>query len=250
MKLNLTDYLYHGLLYSSKETLEKIFNSGYLMTRNSLEKYLGEFEYKAFLKTHSPNWNGLDAVSLSCHPEDKELIEKYNLKPDNYDNAYESYIIGNICLFIDKQILERFQVKQDSCIMNYELQITSDIPVCYIKAIGVQFSNNPYSSQNMINMQKYLKALLLGDENLINKYGKCSNLSTILEDLFYNSLYNIEERSIKPIYEIKQLIEKYGLDIPIVDTTYGFEIPSEEKQHKRLVKIYNQCNQYRKKLGK
>ncbi len=243
MKLNLTDYLYHGINYvdNVNETIDSIISSGYILTRNSLAVYLGDTEYRNFLKNHSANWNGIDAVSLSCHPDDEETIKSYQVLTTDYDSAYKEYIrSASKVLLLDKKLLEYYKLKQNSIKMNYEMQVMGDIPIKYIKAIGCNISNSNYSEQEL---KKFSKVLYELDSNIRGKQFVKYYMdgSTIREDFRKHSIDEIIDKKIMPLYKIQKVLDKHGLNIPIIDIDYGYELPQfeyQKKKVKRLAKRY------------
>lgn len=199
---NIEEYLYHGLKYNirnSIDTLEMILKSGYIMTRNSLREYLSEIDWLLFLKEHPPNWNEQDSVSIACHPNNIELIEKYNINLPyaKHDNAYYEYTNTKIILLLDPIILKKYNQKEKSLKMGYELQFIGNISISYIKAIGIRIPNN------MINL------------NIYNEYIYWDYVSNILE-----------------------ILTKYNIDVPIIDFDYGNILTKTEtiKKVKGMIK--------------
>lgn len=245
MIIDVKNCLFHGIDYSvdGYESLTNIFKSRYIYTRESLKKYLGDYRYQKFQQKHSSNWNGKDAISIACHPSNAKLIDKYNLKRDNDDNAYEEYISGNIALVLDKSLLDEFEVKQSTWKMNYELQILGDIPIKYIMAIAFNFSHGQYTTKNLYNLKKILLEL---NNDSVGKYcQKYSELWYLLEDF---EKYSVEELLYKKmyfLYKIKHLLKTYALDIPIIDLNYGYILPDETKQKQRLMNIQKLYSKYK-----
>ena len=201
---NIQEYLYHGLKYNirnSIDTLEMILKSGYIMTRNSLREYLSEIDWLLFLKEHPPNWNEQDSVSLACHPNNIELIEKYNINLPyaKHDYDYYDYTNTKIILLLDPIILKKYNLKEKSLKMGYEIQLIGNIPISYIKAIGIHIPNNN------INLK----------ENIYNEYIYLNYVSIILE-----------------------ILTKYNIDIPIIDFDYGNILTKNQtiKKVKGLIK--------------
>ena len=251
--LEIEKYLYHGLNYSHNdiETLEKIFSSGYIMTRDSLKEYLSFSEMSKFLTSHKANWNGLDAVSIACHPKNLELIEKYNItKPSPPgDNAYEEFIFGSTTLILDPSLLEDFKQKEISIKMGYEVQILGDIPISYIKAIAIRADScyNTFSPKNIYRLKSVLNELkqLNKGKNFVSYYGITQ---TLRETFITKTLEEIYDKCIFTnfIPKIRKLLDSYNLDIPVIDLDYGYELPSLEKQKKRIKKLRKQYDDYNK----
>ena len=116
MSFDVKNYLYHGLnssVVSDNDTLLRILDSGYIYTRDSLKQY-SDYEYYAkFEQKHSANWNGDNAVSVACHPNDKEFIKKYRVfegDDEIVDDAYKGFIQGSISLVLDKSLLDEFEI--------------------------------------------------------------------------------------------------------------------------------------------
>ena len=134
--------------------------------------------------------------------------------------------------------------------MNYEIQLVGDIPITYIKAIGLNTNiglcTMAFSSKNIYKLYKAIK-----------EYEKTSSLKTYKR--YYNEIIGtisyLETSSLEEIYDeciyinyvsqIIRLLKKYNLDIPIVDIKYGYELSSPNKQKKRIKKLRRQ---YKKTL--
>ena len=247
---DIQNYLYHGV--ANSKDLEKILYSGYIMTRNSLRQYLSPSEFKIFEKEHAPNWNGQDAVSIACHPKNVELIKKYNItfpspvfKDD--DNAYKEYILPNLTLILDPTLLEDFERKENSLKMGYEIQILDNIPIDYIKAIGIRTNKyiNTFSPKNIYRLKKVLNELQNSNKgkNFVKYYDSTTNLREYFENYTLEQIYN---KSIYTNYipNLIELLKKYNLNLPIVDLEYGYLLPSQEIQKKRIKKLKRQYNNY------
>lgn len=247
MMKDIQKYLYHGI--GNSKDLEKILHSGYIMTRNSLRQYLSPSEFKIFEEEHGPNWNGQDAVSIACHPKNIELIKKYNIKSDlkDYDNAYLEYILHRTTLILDPILLEEFSKKENSFKMGYEIQILNDIPIDYIKAIGIRTNKfiNTFSPKNIYRLKNVLNELQNQNKgkNFVKYYDSTSNLREDFQNYTLEQIYN---KSIYTNYipHLIELLKKYNLNIPIVDLEYGYLLPSQEIQKKRIRKLKNQYCKY------
>lgn len=253
MALEMKNYLYHGLNYCNNgyKTLKEIFDSGYILTRKSLKQYLEPSEYQRFARLHKTNWNGMDAVSVSCHPENMDIINKYNLtinhsdSYNDFNNSYKEMVRGKLALILDPILLEDFELKLDSMKMNYELQILGDIPIKYVKAIGMNLSKRMYKSEDLFNLRNVL--LELSNNNKRKNFFKyCDNTWYIREDLEQYSVTEIFYKYMSGIYHIQQLLQEYELNIPIVDMDYGYELPKQDTQEKRLVMVEKAYTKYKK----
>ncbi len=235
MKLEMNNYLYHGLNYDicAQETLEKILKSGYIYTRNSLKKYLTNYYYSHFLRNHTANWNGEDSVSLACHPNNRVVVDNYNLERDHHDNAFDEFINGTISLVLDTSLLECYDIKMNSLKMNYELQVLGDIPIDFIKAIAININNSKYSSKDLYNLRKVI--LEITNFNKGKNFNKYYNETYyIRDDLSTHSVEYILKNKVYPIYRLVELIDSCNINIPIVDIKYGNELVPIEKQYRRL----------------
>lgn len=248
MRVNIECYLFHGLGYNSNqiETLTEIFESGYIYTRNSLQKYLGDYKYQKFENEHPANWNGLDAVSVTCHPSNTSLIETYNLKKDNHDNAYEEHIPCGISLVLEPSLLDEYEIKQKSWKMNFEIQILGDIPIKYIKAIAINYSTRRYISEDWDCFEKFLNETINGNRGkYFNKY--YDRIQYLRDDFFEGyTPEQIFEKRMKYLYKIKEIIDIYKLNIPIIDLKYGYVIslPDETIQKQKILELQKKYKKY------
>ena len=244
------NYLYHGL--TNSKDLEKILCSGYIMTRDSLNHYLSPSEFKRFEEKHSQNWNGRNAVSIACHPKNVELIKKYNITLPSpvfkdEDNAYREYILPNLTLILNPTLLEDFERKENSLKMGYEIQILGDIPIDYIKAIGIRTNKfiNTFSTKKIYQLQAVLNELENSNKgkNFVKYYDSTTKLREDFENYTLEQIYN---KSIYTNYipNLIELLKKYNLNIPIVDLEYGYLLPSQEIQKKRIKRLKKQYNNY------
>lgn len=64
-------------------------------------------------------------------------------------------------------------------------------------------------------------------------------------DTIYDLLWTYSEF----IPKIRELINKYNLDIPVVDLQYGYELPTAEQQKKRIRKLKNQYDRIMKETN-
>lgn len=235
MKLKMKNYLYHGLNYDtcSQQSLKSILKSGYIYTRNSFKQYLTKYEYSDFLRNHTANWNGDDAVSLACHPNNRVVLDNYNLENDHHDNAFDEFINGTISLVLDTSLLECFDIKINSLKMNYELQVLGDIPIEFIKAIAVNINNSKYPPKDLDNL--IIVILEISNFNKGKNFNKYYNETYyIRDDLSTHSVEYILKNKVYPIYKLAELIDSCNMNIPIVDIKYCNELVPMKKQYRRL----------------
>ena len=197
-----------------------------------------------FQKYHSANWNGVNAISISCHPNNIQLINKYNLNKSN-DNAFKEFIYPNVSLVLDESLIENFELKQDSWKMNYELHVIGDIPINYIIAIAVNYSN--YKTYNINHLYRLKKILLERNNHVKGKYfcKYSDEIWYLMLALYDNELETQLYRQIPYIYELKNVINEYNLNIPIIDLQYGYILPEEVKVKKLIKDIKKQFAIYR-----
>lgn len=242
MCFHLQDYLYHGITdLNWLQTLNSIFNSGYIYTRESLKKYLDAFQYQVFEDCHTANWNGKNSISIACHPDDMECIHKYNLKQNSSESAYQDFIYDSyISLVLDKSLLDVFEIKQKSLKLNYELQILGDIPIQYVVAIATPDSRKKYSAKDLYILENFLLKLNHGENSMED-----NNILNLLED--FEHIEENFDKSSQYLYNIRNLIHTYQLDIPIIDLDYGYVLPDQDIQKQKLLRIKNQYLQYIKR---
>ena len=250
--MEIKSYLFHGLNYNvidSEDTLRDIFKSGYILTRDSLQKYLPQWKYREFQTLHSANWNGMDSISIAAHPDNYELVEERNLKIDNIDSAYDDFILGTTILVLDPVLLKEFKIKENSIKMNYELQILGDIPIHYIKAIALYQSSQSFKAEDLFHLKHVLHELRNGikGKNFCKHYGDTWYLRDCF-DTYGDKVYDFPKK-FHYIKKLRELIKEYQLNIPVVDIEYGYELADVNVNEKRLIKLKKQYDEYKRFKG-
>lgn len=129
-KLNLNEYLFHGLepwnnFFNSRKTkesieiLEAVLNTGFIASRRLLKEILSEEEYKLLDTARVLNWNKDDWVSIvpTIYPEIEgihSVLEDYPGNSEVYQGfAYNYYIKEYPSIILDSKLLKELEVNED-----------------------------------------------------------------------------------------------------------------------------------------
>lgn len=219
MKYDLSKYLYHAIMptywdYAGcadfNDSLRKL---GMILERNSLltkQSLMGKIDEKELKRLkENKNWNGDDCLSFAFSPENKKIIDlykdDYNLLLNSYEaSAWNMFVmelypslIFDEELFSDERIILPSEVKKR---MNGELQIRGDVSLKHLMAIGIRVGI--YGSRSYVS---YIDSLDKRSEEI--KY-------------FEGKPCVIKDR----VEETRKILNKYNIDIPIIDLENGNEI--------------------------
>lgn len=174
-KLNTREYLFHGIRDTQKKdailVLEDILISGALLTHDSLRKKGIVHERECY------SHQGSNAISLCFHPENFTLFKKFEnsgITLNQEKPAFIKYVnIKKPSIILNKRLLDDLTYRQFSGYPRTidEIQITEDIPLSYIEAIGINLKNTSLEEQKYLLMA--LKDLLIKyhyDIPIINPY--------------------------------------------------------------------------------
>jgi hypothetical protein len=215
------------------------------MTRESLKSNLSSEYFEILSKKRIANWQGDDCVSLSCNPNNKKYISNYSVKDldssgNDIDDAYKSFILNYISLIIDKDVLKDVSLSDEKPRMNYEILIKGDIPIKYIKAIGIphdEFIKKLYLCKKIIY------------ERLNNEKGKYfykyyQSTSNVRYELSEYEIDKIINNHNKIKIAVEELLKSKNIDLPIIDIMYGYQIMEDAEMKKELQKTKKLYNKY------
>jgi hypothetical protein len=215
------------------------------MTRESLMKNLPSKYFEILSKNRIANWQGDNCVSLCCNPNNFQYIKKFSVKDldsngNDFDSAYEDFVLSFISLVIDKKVFENAYLDNDKSRMNYEILIKGDISTKYIKAIGIPHDD-------ILTDLYLLKKILF--ERLNNKKGKYFNkyyskTCNIRYELSEHEIEEIIYRHYSLISGVKKILESLSIDLPIIDIKYGYQLLEEQDLKTKLHKTKNIYHRY------
>lgn len=227
--MDISKCLFHGIkdskFRSDLSSLESIFKSGYILTNRSM-KELGIKNRKRI------NFQGDDAISICFHPDNQELYTSF-FSSDNTlideGTAFNLFIkTGYPSIILNPSILDKLTIRHSDCFkrMSDEIQVEENIPLSFMDSIGVW---------NRIENQI----------EIINKMNKGVNLNRdeLYEIMFFKLLCSnninskLKEFYIK-INSIKELLNEYGYNIPLVNSESGRNIPCYDEMYESISKTY------------
>lgn len=209
------------------KVFESILSDKYILTHQSFHKKgkIHERENSCF--------QGLDAVSICFHPDNNVLANKlksFGIVLTNELPAFEQFVnIPKPSIILDSNLLNRLPFRNCNGYKRLvdEIQVLSDIPLFYANAIGYKDITN----------------------NLVKEFKKYQNTIITKETLPFDSQYLLkyyEDIIIKKLQEnfenikiIKDLLQKYNYQLPIIDPLTGKIYENLELDEKTLRKSLN-----------
>ena len=185
---------------------EYILKCGYILPYKNIKELYGDI-------TRHPiaNYNGDDRISITLH---EKKIEEYDLewKKKHYyyneESAFRMFILEaeySSAIVLNEKIKDKYNLIQNG--MYLERQISEPISLEYMDAITI-FPNS--------NIAKYFE-----NEEDLKKHGH-----------YYQDDFNIEF-----LNKLKELLIKYGYNVPIVSIITGHAFNEKENNTKKLTKI-------------
>ena len=149
--------------------------------------------------------------------------------------------------------------------MCYELQLIGDIPIIYLRAIGLDYSS--YDVHYYINELRKVNEMIKENKlfghpgkkyyNLCRESGfresspKFENDTDLfdyicwLKDLETASIHEVVESQTLHLRKVTNLLRKHDLYIPIVDLNYGYVLPDIEEIEHKTKKFVKKIEKYR-----
>lgn len=176
---------------------ECILNCGYILPYKKIRELYGDVDRHRY--AHN---NGEDRVSISLHgkhPEQRDIewMRKYR---DYEENAFNRFIFSELyssSIVLNESIKDNYELIPNG--MYLERQIAEPVSLEYMDAISI-FTN--------IELIPYFE-----NEDYLKKYGCLLN----------------EDFNIEFLYKLKDLLEKYGYNVPIINIETGSEFSKTKK---------------------
>lgn len=173
--------------------LDRIFESGAILSNERIKQ-----KYKDTFSHPYKNVNGKCHVSISKYKgaesnRDKEY--KKTVSPQHFEDAFESFVLQEPSIVLDSKIKEDLIIH--NCGIYLERLVLNEIPLKYMRAIAVFSYGRIKPFFTKINS---------------DEYEECYN------DNFYKNCISLEE-----LDSIRNLLNKYGYNVPIVDIMTGNE---------------------------
>lgn len=239
-KLVMTDYLFHGfrpyrfdyneinilgydniIIRDSSKMLKEVLDTGYILPRCDLKKFLPDNDYKTLKRNKSANWNGRNRVSICEHiGKTTNLYDRvYNesihdiFMDDEF--AFNLYIVQYPSLILDSKLLNELKVcLNPERVMIGEIQIEEKIPIDYV--VGVALPN--------VKLIKDLPDII----RTIVFSKKCTNINN---RLMADDLINMnEEDFVKKYYynviRFEQILRVTNSNLKLYNTLTGVQVIS------------------------
>ncbi len=211
-------YVSHFNVVSSK--LEKVLKRGLIVSRECLKRELPSEDYDKLLNERYNEWQSQNSVSICCHPSNIEIVPfYYSDMGEGGTTAYETFIMNpnSLSIVLDINLIDELLHCYNGLRMIDEFQILDQIPLSYMKAIGIWV---PLFKENS---SEYVKRKL--QISLNNNHS--ATIRRDIEKIYYQ------------IQIIECLLSAYGYDKPVINICNGESFKDKEEQIAILAKKMN-----------
>lgn len=184
--------------------MELIFKSGYILPYREIIKLYGEVSRNRYVR-----FNGDDFVSISLHKDSPEKVdlEYKEMCGEDYEDAYQSFIFQEPSIILSNNIMSELK---------------------HNKYPGIYLERLFYEPISL----KYMEGISILPSSLTPFF---ESVSESQYDYFSN-INSCRELNLEFLDSLKELMDKYKIDVPIVSVINGNE--------------YQQNIEYRKVLSK
>ena len=184
--------------------MEMIFKSGYILPYCDIIKLYGEVSRNRYAR-----FNDNDMVSISLHkdsPEDVDLEYK-EMCNENYEDAFQSFVFQEPSIILNHEIMNELKHCKYPCIY-LERLFYEPISLKYMEGISILPSSlTPFFEHVPEKQYDY-----------------------------YSNIYSCRELNLEFLDNLKELMNKYKIDVPIVSITNGNEYQENIEYRKVLSK--------------
>ena len=184
--------------------MEMIFKSGYILPYIEIIKL-----YESVSRNKYARFNGDDMVSISLHkdsPEDIDLKYKETCNED-YEDAYQSFVFQEPSIILNNNIMSELKHCKYPCIY-LERLFYEPISLKYMEGISI-FPGSLTPFFESVSKQQYD---------------------------YYSNMQGCRELNIEFLNNLKELMNKYKIDVPIVSIINGNEYQNNVEYRKVLSK--------------
>ena len=210
---------------SDFKLLNSILEDHFLLTRDSLKDK--HYEYYKVLADRGFEDDMMDVVSVCCHlDKNNDYLSSLskNVLMDDEDSAFETFVYNQMAVVLDSKVLmDSLYLKEG---MLGEFKVFSDISLDYMCALGIP----NYFERIIYNV----------DDILLN--GDCS--SWVFQLDYYVRLLKQHldlKKFVSDGYQkfgvVRGMLERYGYDVPIIDSFTGQEWLSERETYEKLMDV-------------
>lgn len=184
--------------------MEMIFKSGFILPYSDIIKLYGEVSRNRYAR-----FNGNDMVSISLHkdnPEDVDLKYK-EMSNGDYEDAYQSFIFQEPSIILNGKIMNELKHSKSPCIY-LERLFFEPISLKYMEEISILPSSLTPFFEPVPEKQYH----------------------------YYSNIHSCRELNLEFLDNLKELMNKYKIDVPIVSITNGNEYQENIEYRKALSK--------------
>lgn len=184
--------------------MEMIFKSGYILPYREIVKLYGNVNRNKYVR-----FNGDDMISISLHkdsPEDVDLEYKEMCNED-YEDAYQSFVFQEPSIVLNKKIMSELKHCKYPCIY-LERLFYEPISLKYMEGISI-FPSSLTPFFEVVPEKQYD---------------------------YYSNVHLCRELNLEFLDSLKELMNKYKIDVPIVNIINGNEYQDNVEYRKVLSK--------------
>ena len=187
--------------------IEMIFKSGYILPYGEIVKIYGKVSINKYTR-----FNKNDMVSISLHKDSPENVdlEYKEMCNEDYEDAYQSLVFQEPSIVLNKKIMSELKHSKYPSIY-LERLFYEPISLKYMEGISILPSSlTPFFEPIPENQYSY-----------------------------YSNIHSYRELNLEFLDNLKKLMNKYKIDVPLVSITNGNEYKENIQYRKILSKIKN-----------
>jgi len=184
--------------------MEMIFKSGYILPYREIEKLYGEVSRNRYVQ-----FNKNDMVSISLHKDSPEKadLEYKKMCNGDYEDAYQSFVFQEPSIVLNVKIMSELKHNK--------------YPSIYLERLFYE----PISLKYMEGISILPSSLTPFFESIPEKQYD-----------YYSNIHSCRELNLEFLDNLKELMNKYKIDVPIVSITNGNEYQDNIEYRKILSK--------------
>lgn len=235
--LDIQDMFLHGVSFSNWEVvpdisrldlLESVLRDGELLTRDKLQVKHPDF----FRCLYNRPYQGDNKVCVCCHP----AKNAYYMKKSNQNwfdimgnDAFSQFVYNSYSIILDEYLFQYFHFVSGD--MVGEFQLLGNISLKYMKGIGMpnDFERLLLSVLEILNKNDNF-SFRKRDDFYVHRLRMIDSVDNFLNEGYF-------EMGFHHYRKVKNLLNYYGYDVPIVDPETGAEWRDQEEVYKDIVRV-------------